>query len=271
MTIDAFFSDLDGTFWSPTTEIHQNSLAVVDRLDSHDIPFVVATGRRALGSYHGLAPYGLGDRPSILMNGAIVRARLDGPTTSVVSIENPLPVLEAFHGSGIEPALYIDHPTHDMIVGPNTAAGDVYLNTTIGFERVSDLSTVLDTSTVVGFGAFGFGYDLLKPIADAINESREASAVIGVSHIEGGYGIMIQPVDIDKAVGMRTWCEANDIDPTNVAAIGDGHNDIEMLEAAAIAIVPDNAHGDILAIADAVIAPNEDGGWEEIPRILGLA
>lgn len=270
--IEAFFSDLDGTFWSPTTKIHQNSIEVVELLDQHSIPFVIATGRRAKGSYHGLAPYGLGDRPAILMNGAIVRNRLDvGESLAVTSIDNPHPVLAEFERAGLEPALYIDHPTHDMIVGPNTAAADVYLNTTIGFERVPQLSAVLDDSTVVGFGAFGFEYDLLQPIEAAINDSGHASAVIGVSHIEGGHGIMVQPANVDKAVGIGAWCEANGVDPNNVAVIGDGHNDIEMLEAAAIAIVPDNAPPEILAVADATIPPNEIGGWEEIPRILGLA
>lgn len=272
MKIEAFFSDLDGTFWSPTTEIHQNSLEVVSLFDSSDIPFVIATGRRAKGSFHGLAPYGLGDRPAILMNGAIVRDRVDqGKSIAVISIDNPHPVLEVFQQAGLEPALYVDHPTNDMVVGPKTAASDVYLNTTIGFERVKDLGDVIDDSTVVGFGAFGFPYELLQPIEAAINASGHASAVIGVSHIEGGYGIMVQPANVDKAVGIAAWCAAHGVDQNNVAAIGDGHNDIEMLEAAAIAIVPENAHPDIIAIADATIPPNEVGGWEEIPRIVGLA
>jgi len=43
-----------------------------------------------------------------------------------------------------------------------------------------------------------------------------------------------------------------------------------MLRAAAIAIVPSNASDEILELADVVIAPNEEGGWEQIPEILGL-
>ncbi len=271
MTIDAFFSDLDGTFWSQETEVHKNTLDAVDRIDRHGIPFVVATGRRVLGTYHGLAPYDLADLPAILMNGAIVRDRLDGASVAVSLIHDPLAVLEEFTSRGLEPAMYIDHDEYDMLVGPDTAAGDVYLNKTIGFERVADLGAATEAASVVGFGAFGFDYSVLEPIETAINESGVASAVIGLSHIEGGHGIMIQAANVDKATGISQWCQANNIDPNNFAAIGDGHNDIEMLEAAAIAIVPDNAPAEIVALADATIPANELGGWEQIPEILGLA
>lgn len=271
MTVEAFFSDLDGTFWAPDMKVHPNTLAAVDALDQHDLPFVIATGRRAKGSYQGLEPYGLHQRPAILMNGAQVRPRLDGQSIAVVDIAQPGEVLALFEEHGLEPAMYVDDPDNDMVVGAHTAAREVYLNSTIGFVRVPDLRSAIDAATVVGFGAFGFDYDVLAPIADKVNASGLASAVIGISHIEGGYGIMVQAANVNKQVGMSAWCKANGIEATNVAAIGDGHNDIEMLDAAAIAIVPNNAPPEIREIADHLISPNEEGGWEEIPSILGLA
>lgn len=270
MHVDAVFSDLDGTFWSPHMAIHKNSLAVVEALDDHGIPFVIATGRRARGAHHGLAEYGLGSRPAILMNGALVRSTLDGDTISVVEIEQSEAVLDIFRANDLEPVLYVDHPENDMVFGETIAASDAYLSTTVGYERVDNVDEIVADAAVIGFGAFGFPLSLLEPIEAAINDSALATAVVGVSHIEGGHGIMVQAHKVDKQVGIEAWCTATGVDVSQIAVVGDGHNDIEMLEAAKIAIVPDNAPPEILKLADAVIPPNEAGGWEEIPGILGL-
>ena len=47
MHVDALITDLDGTFWAPDMRIHDASLAVVAAADLADLPFVIATGRRA--------------------------------------------------------------------------------------------------------------------------------------------------------------------------------------------------------------------------------
>ncbi len=272
MEVDALITDLDGTFWSPSSEIHPNSMETVTQLDQHGLPFVIATGRRARGAHHGLARYGLGSRPAILMNGAIVRAALDGTSIAAKSIEtaNALMVLEEFRAANLEPVVYVDHPEHDMLIGPGSAASEDYLATTAGYRRVESVDETMADSAVIGFGAFGYPYDKLEPICAAVNDRSLATAVIGVSLIEGGHGLMVQPHGIHKQVGIEQWAAHSNVDPSRLAVVGDGHNDIEMLEAAKIAIVPDNAPPEIVALADATIPPNEAGGWEQIPDILGL-
>ncbi len=272
MHVDAVITDLDGTFWSPSSEIHPNSMDTVARLDEHGIPFVIATGRRARGAHHGLAPYGLGSRPAILMNGAVVREALDGPSIWATAIDSDaaLGVLELFRAGGLEPVVYVDHPENDMLIGEGSAAGEAYLSKTVGYERVDNVEDAMANSIVIGFGAFGFPHELLSPISNAVNEAELAAAVIGVSLIEGGHGIMVQPHGVHKQVGIEKWCAYADVDLSRLAVIGDGHNDIEMLEAAKIAIVPSNAPPEIVEFADAIIPPNEEGGWEEIPALLGL-
>lgn len=272
MHVDALITDLDGTFWSPTMEIHPASMAVVEALDGREVPFAVATGRRAQGALKGLVPVGLDSRPAVLMNGALARDTLAGESFLVDGISNDHAdeILTIFRGAALEPVVYIDHPTTDMVVGPGSAAGDEYLASATGYERVDSLDRALDDCAVIGFGAFGFAYDLLEPIAEQINAASLATAIIGVSHFEGDHGLMIQAHAVDKWTGITAWCERADIDLDRLAVVGDGHNDIEMLTGAKIAIVPSNAPDDIKALADAIIAPNEEGGWEQIPDILGM-
>ena len=272
MHVDALITDLDGTFWSPTMEIHPESMAVVSALDDCDVPFVVATGRRAQGALKGLVPVGLHNRPAILMNGALARDTLAGDSFLVdgISYEQANEILGVFRSVDLEPVVYIDHPTTDMLVGPGSAAGEEYLASASGYERVESLDASLTDSSIIGFGAFGYAYELLAPIAEQVNGDALATAIIGVSHFEGDHGIMIQAHAVDKWTGITAWCERANVDLGRLAVVGDGHNDIDMLTGAKIAIVPSNAPDEIKALADAIIEPNEEGGWEQIPGILGM-
>ena len=271
-TVDALITDLDGTFWSHQMQIHDASMAAVAALDSAEIPFVIATGRRAQSALQGLAPRGLDSRPGILMNGALARDVLAGDSFLVDAItqEDASAVLQTFRAGNLEPVAYIDHPTTDMLVGPGGAAGEEYLSKTVGYTHVDSLDGALPGHSVIGFGAFGFDYELLEPIAAQINDARLATAIIGLSLFEGKHGLMIQGHAVDKQSAIEAWCTRRGIDKTRLAVVGDGHNDIEMLSNAHIAIVPSNAAPEILELADAAIPPNEEGGWEQIPDIIGL-
>lgn len=270
--VSALITDLDGTFWSTRSEVHAASLAAIDAVDAANIPFVIATGRRAQGTLLGLRPYGLHNRPGILMNGALARDRLDGESFLVeaIALDDAKAVLTRCREGDLEPVAYVDHPETDMLVGPGGAAGADYLARTVGYAMVDSLDASLPDNPVIGFGAFGFKLEKLQPICDAINEAGLATAIIGESLYEGNYGLMVQAHQIDKQTGIDAWCRRNSIDPTRLAVVGDGHNDIEMLRNAHIAIVPESAAPEIRELADVVIGRNEDGGWEQLPEILGL-
>lgn len=67
---------------------------------------------------------------------------------------------------------------------------------------------------------------------------------------------------ITKAKAMELLYEAIDIDPQATIAIGDSHNDIEMLQYAQIGIAMGNASAEVKEIADDVTASHdEDGIW----------
>lgn len=272
MRVDAVITDLDGTFWGAGMAVHDATLEAVRRIDDAGIPFVVATGRRAQGALKGLAPIGLDDRPAILMNGALARDTVRGPSFLVESIvrDDALGVVDIFDGAELEPIVYIDHPDTDMVIGPQPSAGAEYLAHAPGVRAVGSITDAVADATTIGFGAFGFPRDRLAPIADEINRRGLATAIIGASLLEGDHGLMIQARDVDKQTGIAAWCARHGVDPDRVAAVGDANNDIDMLRAAAVAIVPTNASAEIRALADVLIEPNEEGGWKQIPEILGL-
>jgi hypothetical protein len=66
--------------------------------------------------------------------------------------------------------------------------------------------------------------------------------------------------DVDKARALGLVCTGLGVAAGQVAAIGDGRNDLGMLAFAGVAVAPANAHPDVLAAADLITASNDDDG-----------
>ncbi|MFE6646747.1 HAD family hydrolase [Nocardioides sp. NPDC057772] len=70
----------------------------------------------------------------------------------------------------------------------------------------------------------------------------------------------LTPVGVSKASGLSYVCDQLDLEPADVLAIGDGRNDIEMLEWAGRGVAMGNAPEVVQEIADAVTAHVADDG-----------
>ncbi|HEX2619083.1 MAG TPA: Cof-type HAD-IIB family hydrolase [Phototrophicaceae bacterium] len=77
----------------------------------------------------------------------------------------------------------------------------------------------------------------------------------------------ILPPGASKGNGLKTLLKELDVKPEEVLAIGDGENDIEMIQLAGIGVAVGNASEKLKAIADYVVASNdEDGVAEAVER-----
>jgi hypothetical protein len=73
---------------------------------------------------------------------------------------------------------------------------------------------------------------------------------------------------VTKAAGLAAWCAERDLGPTDVVACGDMPNDLPMLRWAGHGVAVANAHPDVLAAADEVVASNDDDGVAAVLRSL---
>lgn len=86
-------------------------------------------------------------------------------------------------------------------------------------------------------------------------------AVPGITVIDGGAPFLeIVGEGVSKGSGLAALCASLDIDASEVLAIGDWLNDLEMLEWAGSAVAVANAHPQTLAVADRITASNNDDG-----------
>ena len=74
------------------------------------------------------------------------------------------------------------------------------------------------------------------------------------------YLVEVLKKGVNKAFGLEKLAAQLNIDPCEIAAIGDAANDIEMLEYAGLAIAMGNASEEVKAIADIVTDTNEFNG-----------
>jgi len=77
-------------------------------------------------------------------------------------------------------------------------------------------------------------------------------------------------VGVHKAVGMRLVVSTLGMDPANVVAVGDGLNDLEMLEEAAVGVAIEGAHPRVLAVADRLAVGPRESGLATLFADLGL-
>jgi len=93
---------------------------------------------------------------------------------------------------------------------------------------------------------------------------RLVESVVG-SRVELGYSGAIGLAEmtapgVTKASGLATWCDEQGITAAEVWACGDMPNDLPMLRWAGRAHAVANAHPDVLAVADVLLASNDDDG-----------
>lgn len=96
---------------------------------------------------------------------------------------------------------------------------------------------------------------------DDFTRTAHSLGLEGVSYSIGySSWLDIAPEGINKATALAGVCAQLEIDPADVLAIGDGHNDIEMLGWAGRGVAMGDAPAEVQAAADAVTGRFHDGG-----------
>lgn len=260
--IELVVTDLDGSLWIHE-EIHPATRAAWSELEARGIPVVVATGRRLTTTRDPLARWGLAP-PAVVLNGALA---LDLATDERFhrhhyDAEAAARVLAAFRVAGLEPCVYVEHVDIEVYVGNRPSTNPGHLASFGPRAVASDLDEIVATVPVLGFGVIGHDLEPLTQVVVAIGNHAETH--LSDDSQWGGDTLTVAPPGLSKWVGVLAYCERAGIDSQRVLAVGDGPNDRELLTHAAVAVVPETAFPDALALADHFVPPPGDGGWAKI-------
>jgi hypothetical protein len=266
--VDLVVTDLDGTLWHTDDHIPDAVLKAVAELERRGVPLLVATGRRLASTRAPLARVGLAP-PAVILNGALGVDLATGERfhRAPYRPEEAVATLAAFRSVGLDPVVYVDDPVFDVFLTetPSTNPGHV---TQLGdTAAIGVLEEIVATRPVLGFSMIGVPRAEAEAARDAVGTLSEAHLDASIDYA-GLVSFTVAPRGQSKWDGVVAYCRVHGLDVDRVLAVADGANDLELLDHAAIAVVPSVAHVGALARADHVIPAAAEGGWADILELV---
>lgn len=261
--IELVVTDLDGTLWGTDHVVHPRTRRAIDELARRNIGLLAATARRPGGARRLLAANGL-TLAAVLLDGALAR---DADWTTIhadwFDAATAAVVLAAFRAHGLEPCIgVLADDDVDARLGPHPSTHPAHVRYLADWAVRADLDEVVATATVQSFVVCGRPADALRPVAAAL-DGRAAVTLTWDAQFDAST-ITVRPPGVDKWRGVQAFCDRHGVDERAVLAVGDGLNDIELLESAAIACVVAGADARVAAHGDCVVGPPQSGGWADL-------
>jgi Cof subfamily protein (haloacid dehalogenase superfamily) len=250
MNIRAIFIDMDGTLLKSSNFISQRNMEAINRLINQGVKVFLATGRH----YEVTAPYhkeiGL-HTPMICLNGAAIH---DAETGRGMQMKTVRLNEKRFHQLTAESHCnVIIHTANGLYckeineeIDYWTKIGEVPPRY-VGDLRQANYQDVLKYSVRTGAPS---------PKVSALFK-KEAEV------IDWNDGFELLAPNVSKWAAIKSLLNEYRISPNDVAAIGDGPNDIEMLRHVGIGVAMGNASEKVKAAANFVTGHHENDGLAE--------
>ncbi|NLV55868.1 MAG: HAD family phosphatase [Acidimicrobiales bacterium] len=257
-------TDLDGTLWHTDDRVDPTVVAAVAELEARGIPLLVATGRRVTSAREPLARIGL-TPPAVVLNGALGLDLATGDRFHRAAYSNAeaVDVLAAFAEVGLRPVVYVDHPEVDVFLADEPSTHPLHVEQLGTTAATDDLERVVAEETVLGFSMIGVPWADAEAASGAVGDRAEVHLDRSLDY-ESTASLTVAPRGQSKWDGVAAFCAIHRLDPSGVLALADGPNDIELLDRAAVRLVPEVAHPVALERADHVIPAAADGGWAAV-------
>jgi Cof subfamily protein (haloacid dehalogenase superfamily) len=254
--------DLDGTLLDRNREISDRNAAALRRAEAEGLIVVLASGR-AISTILPFAEQIGVVGPVVSCNGAFV---VDAGRREV--FHQGLPdsarrtIFDFAASSGVHLNLYLRSEVHFTSLG---AFGQEYVRRTRFLQP-----TVSALEVMRGMEATKMLFmDTTEVIASHTEQMRAqldpAEAVIALS--EADY-VEFLPPGVTKGRGLEELVTSMGIDRSEVAAIGDYWNDLEMVEWAGFGGAVDNAVSGVKEAAKVIVADHNDDGAAEFVEIV---
>ncbi|HLG66109.1 MAG TPA: Cof-type HAD-IIB family hydrolase [Ktedonosporobacter sp.] len=257
--------DIDGTLLDPMRQITPRALAAIQAAQEAGIIVTLATGRRYCNTLPIADELGI-DIPLILCDGAMIMEHPRGNVlkTHPLQAEIAQQAVELLASHNLQPVV---HHINDGI--EEIWTGHTQFDNTWSATYLS--AFLEDTIRRMDYEALCNGWpDPLRVVAFASEEAIYA-LIPEVSTLScswnavksGNYGcseLAVMAPACSKALGLTTLASLLDIPLTQVMAIGDNHNDLEMLQVAGWGVAMGQAPEAVKAVAHAVTASNREDG-----------
>ena len=248
--------DLDGTIVDEQNDISPPTADAIGRLVAAGIPVVISTGRAVPGAFEVCERLELPDGLAVCSNGAVLVGY------------RPLEVIHAVTFDASEAVQRVLTEVPDAFVAVEEIGVGYRVNQPFPSGEIAGTITIEDTDSLIS-----------EPVTRVIirapsHDPHEFHALVeGLGLTETNYYIGytawldLAPLGVSKASGMAWVADRLGVDPADVLAVGDGFNDIEMLQWAGRGVAMGHAPDRLKDAADAVTGTvDEDGLAMELSR-----
>lgn len=254
-------SDYDGTLYDSRGIITEQVKSAIRYFTDHGGYFTVSTGRSKQG-FHAYSPDYI-NAPVLVANGAMAYDYAAGQTVFTDGVsENDRPVferiVERFPGMCVE--FYTDD-FRSFAICPDERTARHFAVQDITWTELADLSELPFPVIKIMIGAGERTFE----VQDFLRETDLG----GVRFIPcAGSFIELHSATAGKGSGLLRLADCLGVPRKNAFAVGDGSNDVDMIEAASLGFVPANGDPLALAVADRIVRTNDDGAVAHVIEVL---
>ena len=252
--------DLDGTLLDESHDISDAVRQVADEVREAGLVFTIATGRMFQSAVQVAGKLEL-DVPLVTYNGAYIKCSQSGKIYDHVTIDQEVAqeVLTWMEPYPVEPYAYVNDELYVEKITPRTRH---YCQVTkVRVHEVGSMKGFLrDNPTMLLFMGEEKLMDELKP--------RLALDFLQRLSVTKSFPTFLEMMvgGANKATGLAKLARQLGIRREEIIAVGDNHNDIEMLKYAGVGAAVANAHPDVQAAAYYVAGEGYTQGVLEVVR-----
>lgn len=254
-------TDYDGTFANDQGRIIDSVRNAIRYFISEGGRFTVSTGRTYQG-FHKYDPTYI-NAPVLLCNGAMAYDYHNQEVVFCNGIAKEDALVAAKRLTTAFPDVPLEmYPFNSTFaIHLNDESERHFTNQNIAFTEIDD--------------AIRSEFPWVKAMLNAKDKSAEIQEFISDCHFNGvaylptsGSYIELLAPGVNKGSGLLQLAARIGVAPENTYAVGDDYNDIEMLQAAALAFVPENGSDIAKQHADYIVRSNNDGCIAHVIEIL---
>lgn len=253
--------DMDGTLFGADFTISQNNVNAIKGAISKGCYFVLSTGRPMQATTRFVAQLGLENVPIILFNGAMVLHMGKPIYNLTLEQKDFVKIVEYARQAGVE---FICWSKNMLFAEKNTPQVQEYKKIpNIEPIFVNDLTKIDCVTKVVWFAS---AEETTKNFADM---KLKMGNVVNVHPTRATFLEFVNK-NCSKAIALDVVCKTLGVDKTKTIAIGDGFNDLSMLNFAGLGVAMENAPEEVKSQADFVTSSCQENGVKRvIDRFIG--
>lgn len=250
-------SDLDGTLIGEDYRIPRRNLEAIARFQREGGHFTIATGRSRLSAARYICAVSP-NTPGIVLNGTVLydfsaeSILWSGPMDGAPAQTYLEKIAAAFPSAGIE----IFAPEEQGVFRANR-----YIREHLDREDITGKKIDLLDHCPLCKALIADDADTVQKMI-AFTETFEHPEVRFVT--SSAYFLEMLPTSANKGGALRRLARMLGIDLQNVYAVGDYYNDVELLAAAGVSAVPQNAPDELKAHADLLVCGCGEGAVADV-------